>query len=799
MTILTVPLLSGSLLAEQIETETKAVEMGVLRYNQLAKKAVDRGEGALLKPAERLLLYWYEPLREALVKERRSIRRGEPEVGRTIHGPVLSSIKTDRLAVVTLYEVLSAMMQESAIPLTRLAYAIGRAVVAEQGIDILRRDEREAYKALTWRYRRLSSKRVNAWTNKTLADPVWNRRVCVHAGVRLVWLVIQHCLLPLTDGGVKLAFHHERHRIKGKSVAMVKVDQDVLYIIDDGHAVRQYMRPRYLPMIVPPYPWQKNEAGTVQGGYVRIRTPFISKPTRAQKAALDGADLSEVYECLSAVSSAPFRINRRVLAVVEEAWRTGGNIGRMPLDDIPKPPRPNEFDNEKAEKAWKREAVKVHRANVGLRCERAEFEARLAVAKEFAGRDAIYFPHQLDFRSRAYPIPVHLNHQGDDVCRGLLEFAAKPADHSEERARFWLEVHAANCWGHDKMPFEDRRTWVRGFWSHIGQSCADPLNFTWWQDAEKPWQFLAACEALIDENAAAHLPIQMDGTCNGLQHYAAMGRDERGGVAVNLVGADAPADVYSDVLRSVEAIVSLDSSPIARKVLPLLSRAVVKQPVMTSVYGVTPVGAKKQVLARLKEAGLQGDELYQASQYLANVVLDGIGSVCSAATDIMDWLKDCARAIVNAGHTVQWTSPLGLPVVQPYLSWKKAEVETVMARLKVQLDEAGLPPRLSKQVNGIAPNVVHSIDATHMLMTARSASRLGITFAAVHDAYWTHAATADALGAVLRRRFVDLHERPLLGDLRREWQGRYRLDLPELPAQGNLDLNAVLKSPYFFS
>lgn len=45
----------------------------------------------------------------------------------------------------------------------------------------------------------------------------------------------------------------------------------------------------------------------------------------------------------------------------------------------------------------------------------------------------------------------------------------------------------------------------------------------------------------------SHLPIYQDGSCNGLQHYAALGRDQEGGKEVNLVPAEKPSDVYSSV------------------------------------------------------------------------------------------------------------------------------------------------------------------------------------------------------------------------------------------------------------
>ena len=69
----------------------------------------------------------------------------------------------------------------------------------------------------------------------------------------------------------------------------------------------------------------------------------------------------------------------------------------------------------------------------------------------------------------------------------------------------------------------------------------------WWQSADAPWQCLAACmevrDALASGDPAAfrsRLPVQMDGSCNGLQHYAALSRDAPGAHAVNLLPVDRP-------------------------------------------------------------------------------------------------------------------------------------------------------------------------------------------------------------------------------------------------------------------
>lgn len=83
------------------------------------------------------------------------------------------------------------------------------------------------------------------------------------------------------------------------------------------------------------------------------------------------------------------------------------------------------------------------------------------------------------------------------------------------------------------------------------------------------WQVLAACFELRDalkyglgahQTFVSHLPVHMDGSCNGLQHYAALGRDAEGAKAVNMAPADAPQDVYREVSQKVAAKVKEDAA-----------------------------------------------------------------------------------------------------------------------------------------------------------------------------------------------------------------------------------------------
>src|SRR5690606_8580362 len=95
-----------------------------------------------------------------------------------------------------------------------------------------------------------------------------------------------------------------------------------------------------------------------------------------------------------------------------------------------------------------------------------------------------------------------------------------------------------------------------------------PLEETWWATADDPWRFLAFCfewQGLLSahergERYVSHLPCAMDGSCNGLQHFAALFRDEEGGRAVNVTPNPRPRDVYQMIADAVLAMLESESA-----------------------------------------------------------------------------------------------------------------------------------------------------------------------------------------------------------------------------------------------
>ena len=179
--------------------------------------------------------------------------------------------------------------------------------------------------------------------------------------------------------------------------------------------------------------------------------------------------------------------------------------------------------------------------------------------------------------------------------------------------------------------------------------------------------------------------------------------------------------------------------------------------------------------------------------------MDVIGDLFSGAKGTMNWLTTCARLITQQGYPVAWISPIGLPAIQPYRQSKQSTLVTLLQMVTLVEEADDLPIHKQRQVSAFPPNYVHSLDSSHMLLTALEMDCRGLTFSAVHDSFWTHPCDVDEMNSALRDTFVDLYEQPLLEDLKKTWEMRYPgVKFPDLPSRGDLDLAEVKKSKYFF-
>lgn len=134
-----------------------------------------------------------------------------------------------------------------------------------------------------------------------------------------------------------------------------------------------------------------------------------------------------------------------------------------------------------------------------------------------------------------FAVPPHLTHLSADLTRSMLCFHQKQP--LGESGLDWLKLHCINLTGTKKRDsLANRLAYANEIIDDILDSADNPLNGRqWWLKSDDPWQTLAACieiaDAMRSPNPAEYMsgfPVHQDGSCNGLQHYAALGRDVEG-------------------------------------------------------------------------------------------------------------------------------------------------------------------------------------------------------------------------------------------------------------------------------
>jgi DNA-directed RNA polymerase len=627
--------------------------------------------------------------------------------------------------------------------------------------------------------------------------------------------------------------------------------------IENENNRNEWMAPIYLPTVHTPKPWTTPFDGGYWSGRVRSLT-LVKTRSKAYLAELAERDMPEVYAAVNALQDTPWAINHRVLEVMEHMWEHASGHGLIPSPDPQTlPTRPLWLTEDMTKEdmtseqlalfgSWKRSCSITHGQNAKAVSTRLSFMRMLMVARKMSAYDTFHFPHQLDWRGRVYPVALYLHPQGNDAQRGLLEFSSSVPLTDEDGVQ-WLAVHGAGLWGVDKVDFEDRRAWIEQHSDQILAAANDPLVGTFWMEAEKPWEALAFCFEWAGWKSEGYayessLPIQMDGTCNGLQNFSAILRDPIGGAAVNLTPSPKPQDIYATVADVVAKLVEADltnetrikktktvtgadgkerkeevEGPMIRELAAgwfgKVTRKVTKRPVMTLAYGAREFGFKTQVFEDTVNPWKQDGEIafpwadnlaWDAAAYMGGLIWDAVQTVVVAATEAMNWLQEAARVAAKEGLPVLWTTPTGFLVRQAYTLPNVKRIDTTFeqVRIRLSIDQGNNKLDTRKQASGISPNWVHSLDASHMQLTIARLQSDGMrSFCMIHDSYGTHAGNAQVMANALREEFVAMYQPNVLALFRDDLLAQLPAGsaLPDLPTMGTLDLNLVLESQFFFA
>lgn len=828
------------LISIQLQLEEEMTQRGAERYLRYVSKSVKACQEASTSYGQQIMAARLDILAKAIDQWKTVTAAGAPGQRNSTAYQKVKDVPSPTLAFLTLKNVLAGISTLRTLQL--VASALGTTVEDELRFAEVREEEKKKYDKLVegaskrgaYHYKHIYAVReadkFQDWTK-------WTRTERIHVGMKLIDLCIEAV-------GLVEVIHQKMG--KEQSAQFLKALPDTIEWIEKKNGAVSLLRPVYEPMVVQPRDWTT----PFNGGYLSSNIKplkMVKTKNRAYLEELTHTDMPIVYEAVNALQRTAWQINSQVLAVMKTLWEKGSELGGLPpRDGLPLPAKPADIEeNEEARKQYRGEAARVHLQNLQITGHRVGFNIALDIAKRYEGFRKIYFPYQLDFRGRIYAV-AHLNPQGSDVQKALLRFAnGKPLGSEGWK---WLAIHGANTAGYDKVSLEDRVNWVLDHEEEICTIAGNPYDNRGWcgsignVEIDKPWQFLAFCfewagYCKYGETYVSKLPVAMDGSCSGIQHFSAMLRDEIGGNAVNLVPSALPQDVYGmvakkvieqahedavygteDALKHTEegvAYVKRGTKALAQQWMAFgITRKTTKRSVMTLAYGSKEYGFKEQLMEDIirpakasgKEFPFDGDG-YQAAQYMAKAIWVAVNKVLVKAGEAMRWLQTAASLAAKEDLPVRWTTPVGFPVMQAYADMETRRVKTAingkLVYFRVNQETDKLDRR--KQSSGIAPNYVHSCDAAHLMLTVVRAKQVGIrSFACIHDSFGCPAGDVEDLYRIVREAFFEMYsEINVLGSFRDEIaqqlsdEGKGKL--PPLPTSGSLDLSKIIESRYCFA
>ena len=605
--------------------------------------------------------------------------------------------------------------------------------------------------------------------------------------------------------------------------------------------------PKYYPMLVKPKPWSA-VTGEGVGGFLSHHILPLNMVKAHRKNYLEELghfDLSVVYRSLNALQDTAWRVNPFIKERFDYLWTHHLRLGKLPVQDtLDEPQKPFDIEtNEEARKEYRKNKAIYYTDRqkqigiVGLH------DQVKVISDKFADEKQLHFVHTVDFRSRAYPKASYLQPQGNDVSRALLTFADVHAKNLDEEAARELALYGASLYGYDKVSIDDRIDWVEEHTPQIIASANDCYENRFWCEPGKPFLFLAFCEEWKQwkdkgEDHKSSLPIMRDGTCNGIQHWAALLRDPETARLVNMTDEEVPQDAYQEACNALQDLLhrKINDNVTAAYAIGQtagsdidyakgwlnygLDRGLMKKPTMTLTYGSRQyammshkwkTGSIEAWILEKQEKGISkpfGKNLNSAINWLAKEMTRAMNQVIGPVMQGMSFLRDCARVCMKAEIPVTWITPSNFYVRQAYPELESRRVATKLLGDIIRptlAEEVEGRYKHSRMVNAVAANFVHSLDASAMFNTIDKALDRGVeAFCMIHDSYGTVAKDSKTLSECTREAFVEMYDNqnPLEAFLYQLSKGipeSLRHELPEVPKLGDFSVTEVLSSKHFFS
>ena len=411
-------------------------------------------------------------------------------------------------------------------------------------------------------------------------------------------------------------------------------------------------------------------------------------------------------------------------------------------------------------KAAKRARSKRYTQEQSKKVEGQPSEYLFEMAKECAGDEAFYIPIEPDFRSRFTCRTSYLNYQGNDVARGLLEFAKGYDTKNDPEAKRFLSIHLANQAGMDKETYASRINWVE---SHLGEieavalmTAGDDQEFDEGialikELADDEFQFAAACREYYElfiarTKTVTHLPCAIDATCSGQQLIAGFLRSAELAERVNVLPTLKPGDIYRDTMDKMLELADADDTarfrPSTRKALKGgIGRKMSKKGFMSGQYG---SGTERQLKDMFEY--IDNDTTLKIEESERGLIkkywADALEAICKIRV-VFNWFQDLVQEIHdNGGNKVVIPTPTGSKIIQRYPVPKTTKVQTFSfgsSEYKPSETNVQIPSdsrNLGKWKTATAANTIHGAGDAALL--CHGLSQFEYSFYCVHDSISTY-------------------------------------------------------------
>jgi len=231
----------------------------------------------------------------------------------------------------------------------------------------------------------------------------------------------------------------------------------------------------------------------------------------------------------------------------------------------------------------------------------------LEIAKTFYNIP-FYLNTYADWRGRIYTNSYYLTYQGSDLSLSLLQFAEGQI--VSNSGLYFLKVYGANLHDENKISrasYKDRIKWVDDNENKILSMDLDFIN-----KADSRFAFIAFCLAYKNykKGEKVSLPIWLDATCSGIQHFATMLKDVELARSVNVIPDpsndglnEKVRDIYSEMIEPTYKKIDefVDRNPSFFKLMKVkITRKLIKPTIMTRVYNVTVKGVCNQLISNFE-------------------------------------------------------------------------------------------------------------------------------------------------------------------------------------------------------